>query len=101
MFRLRFALSGTRRNTPPVMPFRRDSDAFKSGYAYRLRRRGSVILDLTDFGPNTGGSSGFGNTVPHPQSLHPPGMGHPISSARCTATSRERAYHTASQRQRA
>jgi hypothetical protein len=30
----------------------RDSIAFKIGYAYRLRRRELVMLDLTDFGPN-------------------------------------------------
>jgi len=30
----------------------RDSTAFKIGYAYGLRRRDLVMLDLTDFGPN-------------------------------------------------
>jgi integrase/recombinase XerD len=30
----------------------RDSIAFKIGYAYGLRRRELVMLDLTDFGPN-------------------------------------------------
>ncbi|OOK73489.1 phage integrase, N-terminal SAM-like domain protein [Mycobacterium kansasii] len=30
----------------------RDSTAFKIGYAYGLRRRELVMLDLTDFGPN-------------------------------------------------
>jgi integrase/recombinase XerD len=30
----------------------RDSIAFKVGYAYGLRRRELVMLDLTDFGPN-------------------------------------------------
>jgi hypothetical protein len=32
--------------------FLRDSIAFKIGYAYGLRRRELVMLDLTDFGPN-------------------------------------------------
>lgn len=38
----------------------RDSIAFKIGYAYGLRRRELVMLDLTDFGPNPH-VPGYGN----------------------------------------
>lgn len=34
------------------LPALRDSIAFKVGYAYGLRRRELMMLDLTDFGPN-------------------------------------------------